>query len=635
MCFRPNINWLMLLLLVASFFPAKASHIVGGDVSYKCMGNSDYLVTIEIYEDCLTGQQSAIQEDDPAYLAIYQGPNYQDFVLFDSIPLSSRLDVPVNFSNQCINNYPNTCLKRATFVRKYHLPPNTTGYKIVYQRCCRNATILNIASPGSVGATYSCDIPPSTMAICNSSAVFKNYPPQIICLNNPLVYDHSATDPDGDSLSYEFCTSYVGGSTNDAKPFPQPPPYVPVTYISPFTAGNPMGGFPQISIDPVTGMITGKPNIQGRFVVTVCCHEWRNGNMINTVTRDFQFVVTNCSRAVVADIPKIAGDANTYTIQCKGFQVDFRNTSTGGFSYMWDFGVPGATSTQFQPSYTYPDTGTYLVKLTVNEGSTCPDSTTALVKIYPTFNADFNVTGLHCPNSPLTFTDMSESTYKPITFWNWNFGDQHTANTQNAVHAYSKGNTYNVTLISGNHLGCTDTVKKDVYVEDFKPFAGNDTIIVAGEKINFEATGGIEYTWTPATMLNTYYGPNPIGTYPDTGHYAYNVHIKSIEQCEGDDSIKVWVVAQPSYFVPSAFTPNGDGRNDVLRPIAIGYSANNYFRIFNRFGERVFESKDFSQGWDGNFNSEPADVGTYFWELSVTNRHGEKEFYKGDVTLIR
>lgn len=635
MCFRRNISCLVLLFLVVFFSSARASHIVGGDITYKCLGNNDYQVTIEIYEDCLTGQQSAIQEDNPAYLVIYTGANFQTPVQFDSIPLLDRPTVPANFSNQCINNYPNTCLYKATFTKKYHLNPSSTGYMIVYQRCCRNATILNIANPGSVGATYSCTIPPSQLAVCNNSAVFKNYPPQIICLNNPLVYDHSATDADGDSLSYEFCTSYVGGSTNDAKPLPLAPPYTPVNYISPFTATNPMGGFPQISIDPVTGLITGKPNIQGRFVVTVCCHEWRNGNMINTVTRDFQFVVTNCSRAVVADIPRLSTESNTYIVQCKSYNVSFLNSSTGGFAYFWDFGVPGATSTEFQPSYTYPDTGTYLVKLTVNEGSTCPDSTTVLVKVYPSFQGDFNVTGLHCPDAPLTFTDMSQSTYKPITFWKWDFGDQQSANTQNAVHAYSKGRTYKVTLTSGNYLGCADTVTKDVYVEDFKPFAGNDTIIVAGEMINFNASGGVEYTWTPATLLNTFMGPNPIGHYPDTGHYNYNVHIKSIEQCEGDDSIKVWVVAQPSYFVPSAFSPNGDGRNDLLRPIAIGYSANNYFRIFNRFGERVFESKDFSEGWDGNYKGEPADVGTYFWELSVTNRHAEKEFYKGDVTLIR
>ncbi|MBS1586809.1 MAG: gliding motility-associated C-terminal domain-containing protein [Bacteroidetes bacterium] len=626
-----------MLFAIATFLslPVNASHIVGGDLTYRCLGNSRYQINIDIYEDCLTGQQSAIDEDDPAYVGIYTGVNFQNLFRFDSISLTERISVPVNFSNQCINNYPNTCLKRASFSQIYTLPDNPYGYQIVYQRCCRNATIINIANPGSVGATYTCKIPPSSQAFCNNSAVFRNYPPQIICMNTPLVYDHSATDADGDSLTYEFCTSYIGGSTQDAKPFPLAPPFFPVSYIAPFSATNPMGGFPPITIDTKTGMITGKPNIQGRFVVTVCCHEWRAGNMINTVSRDFQFVVTNCSKAVVADVPRVNPEANIYVVQCKDYTVHFRNTSTGGFSYKWDFGVAGGTSTDFEPTFTYPDTGTYLVKLLVNAGSTCPDSTTALVKVYPSFKTDFADSGLHCPSAPISFTDLSTSSYNPINSWLWNFGDNQYSSDQNPSHSFAHGNTYNVTLISGNYLGCSDTVTKSIYIENFHPMAGNDTIIVVGEHINFNATGGIEYLWTPAANLNTDIGPNPIGSYPDTGHFAYNVYIKSAEGCEANDSLKVWVVAQPSWFVPNAFTPNGDGKNDFIKPIAIGYSANNFFRIYDRFGEKVYESKDFSQGWDGNYYGQPAEVGTYFWELSVTNRYGKKEFYKGDLTLIR
>jgi gliding motility-associated-like protein len=396
-----------------------------------------------------------------------------------------------------------------------------------------------------------------------------------------------------------------------------------------------MAGFPQIKVDPVTGIISGTPNILGRYVVTVCCHEWRNGVMINTVFRDFQFVVTNCAKAVVADIPILSNEPNTYLVWCKDLTVHFVNQSTGGFSYDWDFGVPGATSNDFEPTYTYPDTGTYLVKLVVNKGSTCADSITRLVKVYPTFKADFQVSGLHCPGTPLNFTDLSSSTYKPINSWSWNFGDGQGTSEQNPTHAYTVGKDYNVTLIAKNIKGCADTASQSINIENFRPFGGDDTIIVAGEIIHFDASGGLEYAWTPATNLNFGNIANPTGNYPDTGHFNYNVHIKSETGCEGDDSVKVWVVSQPSYFVPNAFTPNGDGLNDLLRPIAVGYSANNYFKVFNRFGEVVFYSKDFKEGWNGTYKGQLADIGTYFWELSVTNRFGKKEFYKGDVTLIR
>lgn len=626
---------ILCLLLSGPAITASASHIVGGEVSYKCLGNNQYQVTVNIYEDC-KGDPTAIEQDDPGYISIYDGTGFAHLYLFDSVRMQRpKVNVPANFSNQCIKNYPDVCLWKVTFTRIYTLAASSTGYIIVYQRCCRNFSVLNIVNPGSTGATYYTNIPPTQTAACNNSAVFRNYPPLIICQNTPLIYDHSATDADGDSLSYEFCTAYDGGNPNNVKPVPGHPPFSPVRYVTPFSATNPMAGFPQIKVDPVTGIISGTPNILGRYVVTVCCHEWRNGVMINTVFRDFQFVVTNCSKAVVANIPILSNEPNTYLVWCKDLTVHFVNQSTGGFSYDWDFGVQGATSNEFEPTYTYPDTGTYLVKLVVNRGSTCADSITRLVKVYPSFKADFQVSGLHCPGTPLQFTDLSSSTYKPINSWLWNFGDGQGTSDENPTHAYAVGNEYNVTLIAKNIKGCTDTASQSISIEKFRPFGGDDTIIVAGEIINFDASGGLEYTWTPATNLNFGNIANPTGSYPDTGHFNYNVHIKSETGCEGDDSVKVWVVSQPSYFVPNAFTPNGDGLNDLLRPIAIGYSANNYFKVFNRFGEVVFYSKDFKEGWNGTYKGQVADVGTYFWELSVTNRFGKKEFYKGDVTLIR
>lgn len=631
---------LVTILIAGGFSPARATHIVGGELTYKCLGNNQYQISINIYQDCISGDPTAIAQDDPAYISIFDGVN-PTRILFDSIRSSSKQLVPPNFKNECVKNPPPTCLNKVTFVKTFTLPENTNGYRVIYQRCCRNGTIVNIINPGAVGATYSCVIPPSRQAICNTSAVFKNYPPQIICINNPLVYDHSAFDADGDSLSYEFCEAYIGGSPNDAKPIPDlPAPGDSVQYASFYNSRRPMTGNPPIQINPATGLITGTPNIQGRYVVTVCCHEWRNGEIINTVKREFQFVVTNCSKAVVANIPQYSSDFNTYIVECTSDHVHFVNQSTGGFAYFWDFGVPGATddtSNSFEPDFVYPDTGIYYVKLVVNRGTTCPDSITRAVKIYPTYKADFTYSGLLCPHTPIQFTDQSVATYKPIVQWNWDFGDSSgTATDQNPTYTYNKGGTYNVTLISKSRRGCTDTAVKQLIVEDFKPYAGGgDTIIVKGESINFNATGGVQYTWTPATYLNNPLIGNPIGYYPDTGRTTYIVHIVSENGCQGNDTLGVWVVGQASIYVPSAFTPNGDGLNDILVPIGIGYRNVNYFRIYNRWGQEVYYGTKFKIGWDGTQGGRPADMGVFYWVLSLTDRFGKEEIYKGDVTLIR
>lgn len=619
-----------------------ASHIVGGEMTYKCLGQisqgfTRYQIRLDIYQDCLNGLPQAIAQDNPAFITIFNmnGSAY----IVDSVYYNNYLIVPPNFSNSCITNPPTTCLRKETFIKNYDLPNNNSGFIVAYQRCCRNASIVNIVTPDAVGATYFCIIPPVTpTSTCNNSAVFKNYPPQIICINNPLVYDHSATDADGDSLSYELCESYVGGSNQDPKPYPFPPPYSTVLYSTGFSAIKPMAGNPQIQINPVTGVITGTPNLLGRFVVTVCCNEWRNQQIINTVKREFQFVVTNCSKAVVANIPQYSQEFNTYVVDCKDYTVHFDNLSTGGFSYSWDFGVPNMTSdtsNQFSPTFTYPDTGTYVVKLVVNKGTTCPDSITRFVKVYPVFHTDYTFSGLPCPHSPIQFNDSSYGSLAPIS-WYWNFDDSSAiASIPNPVHTFDSGGIYKVALITKNSKGCIDTAVKDVSIEHFKPFAGNDTVIVKGESIDFNAQGGIDYTWTPGTNLSATDIPNPVGYYPNIGEFDYNVHIKSIGGCEGDDSIKVWVVNQSSLFVPTGFTPNGDGRNETLQPFGVGYRNINYFRVFNRWGQQVFYTTKFKEGWDGTWKGVPQDIGTYYWILSITNRFGKEEIVKGNSELIR
>lgn len=622
---------------------AAASHIVGGDLTYRCVGpgpnnTTRYEIRLEIYQDCYNGAPQAIAEDNPAYLRIFEG-NGASYI-FDSIGASSILIVPPNFNNICVTNPPSVCLRKATFVRTYNLPNNSTGYIIAYQRCCRNGNIVNIGSPGITGTTYFCNIPPISTSnpTCNNGAVFKNFPPQIICINNPLVYDHSATDFDGDSLSYEFCEAYQGGGPNDAKPIPTAPPYQSVFYVNGYTSNNPISGFPAIQINPVTGLITGTPNQLGRYVVTVCCHEWRNGVIINTVKREFQFEITNCSKAVVANIPQYSTDFNTYIVECRSRTVNFVNQSIGGTDYFWDFGVTGTngdTSIDFQPTFTYPDTGTYTVKLVVNRGSTCPDSITRVVKIYPSYAANFTTSGLPCPNATIQFFDSTFATFLPITSWLWSFGDGGTSTDQNPTHVYSEGGAYDVRLISKSALGCVDTAIKQFNVEQFRPFAGNDTFIVKGEVINYNAVGGGTYLWNPPTYLSNPNIGNPIGSYPVADTITYNVYIRSPNGCEGFDTFTVRVLNSGILFVPTAFSPNGDGLNDVLKPISVGYRDLENFRVFNRWGEQMFYTTKFDEGWDGTYKGKPAEQGTYYWFLQIKDRLGQDQTVKGDSILLR
>ena len=636
----PIIKCTLLLLCCCFAQRAGATHIIGGEMTYKYLGTvaggNKYEISLTIYEDCHNGSQAAIDADNPAFMVVYD--SNKNRIYFDSAYYSTSETVPTNFNISCVLNPPIVCLLKKTFIKDFVLPPNNK-YTVAYQRCCRNAAIVNIESPGGVGATYLCEIPDSSMANHNDAAIFKNYPPQIICANNPLYYDNSATDADGDSLSYELCSTYTSPNGLVTSTIPDPPPYVNVVYIHPpYSYYNPITGSPPLQIDPVTGMVSCTPLWTGRYLVTVCCHEWRHGIMINTVHREFQFVVTPCSKTIVADMPYHTSDPNIYKLNCINYTINFENTSLGSSSWHWDFGVPGAvndTSSDFEPVFVYPDSGTYTVKLIANPGTPCADSIEKLVRIYPTFHAAFTDSGLLCPGLPLQFTDRSTGIINKVVDWRWNFGDGDSSFAQNNTHTFTHGGTYNVMLISENEKECIDTVVRQIIIEQFKPYAGNDTIIVKGEQIQFAATGGNEYAWSPSSCLDDPDISNPIGTYPDTGIYDYSVTVISSYGCTGYDTVRVWVVNQAAFYVPTGFSPNGDGKNDIFKPVAVGYRSLNFFRVFNRWGQEVYAGDSLEEGWDGTINHKKAELGTYFWEISYVDRFGKGGFMKGDVTLVR
>ena len=634
-------RWIVLMVLsICSCFPAAASHIVGGEFQYinesQWVGPDSvrYRIIFKLYMDCSNPAPGAIQMEDTGRFTIFSGDKTWSLTGF--VRKDTTLFLAANFQNECIKDPPPTCLLQNTYEFTIALPNRPDGYYIVQNNCCRNESVVNILNPGTTGASYYTFLP--QRSVPNNSAYFTNIPPQIICVNVPFTYNHSAIDPDGDSLSYELNTAFAAQIGGGNQPIPSPPPFPPVTYIAGFTAKEPIGGNPLLSIDP-NGIIKGTPDMQGRFVVAVYCHEWRDEKIINTVIREYQFVVTNCSKAVVANIPQYSDEFNTYIVECKSNTVRFDNLSTGGNSYFWDFGVPSLlndTSVAFSPTFTYPDTGTYEVKLIVNKGTTCTDSISRLVKVYPSFTGYFTYTGLPCPGSLIQFRDSSISTTKYLTnYWSWDFGDGTTSLEENPTHVYPEGGTYPVVLVSKNARGCIDTVREDVFIEKFRPFAGNDTIIVKGEIINFNAQGGGSYVWTPSTNLNNPFVGDPVGSYPDTGRFTYVVDIVSPYQCVGADTISILVVNQGALFVPSAFSPNGDGNNDVLRPIGIGYRNIRFFRVFNRWGEQVFYTTKFGEGWDGNWKGKASDIGTYFWVLGVVDRFGQDVQVSGDALLLR
>ena len=167
--------------------------------------------------------------------------------------------------------------------------------------------------------------------------------------------------------------------------------------------------------------------------------------------------------------------------------------------------------------------------------------------------------------------------------------------------------------------------------------AGRDTSVVVSQPLQFTASGGVRYQWSPANNLNATNIFNPIGNYQGNfDNIRYRVLVYNEANCVDSAFIKVSIYRiVPQVIVPSAFTPNGDGRNDTFKPIAVGISKIDYFSVYNRWGQQVFTTTINGQGWDGRIKGKEQGTGTFAWMVKGTDYTGKPFFAKGTVTLIR
>ncbi len=285
---------ILVMLVPATTF---ATHTVGGDITYRCLGNDQYEITVYFYRDCFGGSPEA-EFDDPASIAIFDAQNNLQVQLgqLGQLLVPFNEDDTVSITSDCFDHeMGEICVHRTIYQGVVELPFIPGGYKLVYQRCCRNGAIANIVDPLQTGASFMTEISETALASCNSSPMFNEFPPIFVCLNEPINFSSHANDADGDSLVYSLATPLMGASF--ANPIPQParkPPYDEILWRAPYGLDDLMGN----ADDPIRidqdGVITGTPIITGAFLVGIKVDEYRDGTLIGSTRRDFQFNVVDC-----------------------------------------------------------------------------------------------------------------------------------------------------------------------------------------------------------------------------------------------------------------------------------------------------------------------------------------------------
>ncbi len=408
----------ILVLLCLSQEKASATHIVGGNLTYRCLGPNQfgvnsYEIRLTVRRDCFLGAGNA-PFDDPASVGFYDGLTFQRATV---VGINGELRMNLNhldtlneiLVSDCSVVSGDVCVHTTTYVDTILLPYNAHGYIMAYQRCCRNMSITNLVDPDNTGMTLVAELSALAQQECNSSPQFNAFPPIYVCVNKPIEFASFAVDAENDSLVYSLCVPNGGGDKIFNMPQPPPnPPYVPVVYRPPYSLANLMGGVP-LAINPITGMLTGTPNTIGQFVVGICVTAYdRETKMLTGVTRrDFQFNVRQCR-----DVPVAAFTAPT--LNCETLTVTFDNQSILSDEYRWifDYNDPDSPmSTEFEPTFTYDHSGFYNVALITSDSNNfCYDTIIHQIGVFnENIIADFTYDVSSCTTDGivLNVTDQS------------------------------------------------------------------------------------------------------------------------------------------------------------------------------------------------------------------------------------
>ena len=319
-------------------------------------------------------------------------------------------------------------------------------------------------------------------------------------------------------------------------------------------------------------------------------------------------------------------------------------------AWNWDF-TDGSSSQVQDTSHVFAQYGFYNVALAVTTNHGCQDTTVIPVEIYPLPEVKFTVdTNFGCQPFRAWFTDLTEipSPYL-LTRWEWNFGDDlDTISTQHPENTYwdqdlgdFETGVYSVYLRVTSANGCvSDTTFVDYMTEYPKPDALFSVDPMRTEILfpKFRVTDlaspnvvGWLYEWGDGATDAV---QNPVHEYADTGSYTITQYVTTQFGCKDTANVTVIVDPEFRFYIPSAFTPDADGKNEEFFGSGIGI-AQYQMRIYTRWGQQIFESNDYDFHWDGTYMGQQVQAGVYIYDFHIWDVKGEPHIFRGHVTLFR
>ncbi|NOT50280.1 MAG: T9SS type B sorting domain-containing protein [Chitinophagaceae bacterium] len=490
---------------------------------------------------------------------------------------------------------------------------------------CANATI-QIGAPSAPGLNYSWTpaAQVSNPAIADPQAWVND--------GTPLQFIVRTTDPATGCYSQD--TTYVTGRVVDTALF--------VSGKTGYCVGDPAAG--SLSVNPghtAVQWYNGAAPLPGAtantFTPTVTGNYWallqQFGCSDSTITTAFAIH----AMPVVGFTP--SSDTGCVTRNSFLFTNNSSNPEGAAMTYLWRFS-DGSTQTLTDAVRTFMTVGNYAVKLITTTEFGCADSTgLTTVHVLPNGVADFRWDSI-CVNRPSLFHNLSdEKGSTQVNYsWNLNNGGPILNVKDPGMVTYNTPGVVDVTLTL-TALGCENDpniIVKKVQCNVSKSGTRYTTITVpegAKRFIHARDSIGQNFQWQPMVQLSNYHAR--YSEFTAVNDVLYQIFISDKHTCVTVDTLQMLVLKKPGYYLPTAFTPNGDGLNDIARPYLVGMKSLVSFSVFNRWGNRIFYSQQEGKGWDGRFNGNPQASGVYVWILEFLDNSNKKVTEKGTITLIR
>jgi gliding motility-associated-like protein len=369
-------------------------------------------------------------------------------------------------------------------------------------------------------------------------------------------------------------------------------------------------------------------------------YQWyRDGVIINGETKDslvtsvagnYSVVIysNNCS-ASARNTSSVRVNKPTGAISpanaaiCPGASITL--TTSGGDSYQWmrnGVVIPGATAATFTTS----QPGSYQVRIFSGRCTGLSQNTVEVTAAPVPSGSITPAVDSICTGETKILKVTGGSSYQ----W-YRDGTIIPGAVSDTLHA-NKAGRYSV-IISNDYCNAPASNIATITVRA-QPRGSSATFdVLKNAPYSLQARAGTAYQWTPATGLSDPSSRTPVVTTPTD--IVYYVRVSQAGSCPVTDTIYVRAFIAPEIYVPNAFTPNNDGKNDVLRPVPVHIKTINYFRIVNRWGEVVFETNRIGDGWNGVFRGKPQPQGVFVWIFDGIDANGKRVTAKGTSVLIR